>query len=214
MPSLTARTRRRGSFAGAGLAFSAKASSEMSPGGGGVAGNPCVLSGPLPAALRAPGVGMKPPRFAVWMFGQLGARAGDELVDLYPGSGAITEAWRRCTGALRVTGDVGDVDARRVASSGMCAPAKRRYDVAVVGHEQVLSGQRRPVRVGRVYRRRLHRRGRGLRRGAGGCPGRTCAAPTPRWGSSCRRGLSARGRSAASRVRTLMRTGIATRPVR
>jgi hypothetical protein len=96
----------------------------------------------------------------------------------------------------------------------MCAPAKRRYDVAVVGHEQVLSGQRRPVRVGRVYRRRLHRRGRGLRRGAGGCPGRTCAAPTPRWGSSCRRGLSARGRSAASRVRTLMRTGIATRPVR
>jgi hypothetical protein len=81
---------------------------------------------------------MKPPRFAVWMFGQLGARAGDELVDLYPGSGAITEAWRRCTGALRVTGDVGDVDARRVASSGMCAPAKRRYDVAVVGHEQAL----------------------------------------------------------------------------
>jgi hypothetical protein len=64
---------------------------------------------------------MKPPRFAVWMFGQLGARAGDELVDLYPGSGAITEAWRRCAGALRVTGDVGDVDARRVASSGMCA---------------------------------------------------------------------------------------------
>jgi hypothetical protein len=47
---------------------------------------------------------MKPPRFAVWMFGQLGARAGDQLVDLYPGSGEITEAWRRCTGALRVTG--------------------------------------------------------------------------------------------------------------
>jgi hypothetical protein len=29
-------------------------------------------------------------------------------------------------------------DARRVASSGMCAPVQRRYDVAVVGHEQVL----------------------------------------------------------------------------
>jgi hypothetical protein len=45
---------------------------------------------------------------------------------------------RRCTRALRVTGDVGDVDARRVASSGMCAPVQRRYEVAVVGHEQVL----------------------------------------------------------------------------
>ena len=37
--------------------------------------------------------GMKPPEFAAWMFAQLGARAGDELVDLYPGSGAIGRAW-------------------------------------------------------------------------------------------------------------------------
>ena len=59
--------------------------------------------------------------------------SGDELVDPYPGSGAITKAWRRCTGALRVTGDVGDVDAHRVALSGMCAPGERRYDLAVVG---------------------------------------------------------------------------------
>ena len=102
MPSLTATTTRRGSFAGAGLAFSAKASSDMSPDGGGVAGNPCVCQ--RAAARSCPGarVGMKPPRFAVWMFGRLGARAGDELVDLYPGSGAITEALRRCTGARRV----------------------------------------------------------------------------------------------------------------
>jgi hypothetical protein len=35
---------------------------------------------------------MKPPQFAIWMFTQLGARAGDELVDLYPGSGAVAEA--------------------------------------------------------------------------------------------------------------------------
>jgi hypothetical protein len=40
-------------------------------------------------------VGMKPPQFAVWMFEQLGAAPGDELVDLYPESGAVTEAWRR-----------------------------------------------------------------------------------------------------------------------
>lgn len=38
-------------------------------------------------------VGMKPPEFAVWMFAQLGARAGDELADLFPGSGAIGRAW-------------------------------------------------------------------------------------------------------------------------
>lgn len=44
-------------------------------------------------------VGMKPPQFAEWMFGQLGARRGDELDDLFPGSGAVTEAWRRYTGA-------------------------------------------------------------------------------------------------------------------
>ena len=39
-------------------------------------------------------VGMKPPEFAVWMFAQLGARAGDALDDLYPGSGAIGRAWQ------------------------------------------------------------------------------------------------------------------------
>lgn len=39
-------------------------------------------------------VGMKPAAFAEWMFRQLGAAAGDELVDLFPGSGAIGRAWR------------------------------------------------------------------------------------------------------------------------
>ena len=38
-------------------------------------------------------VGMKPPQFAVWMFAQLGARHGDTLDDLYPGSGSIGRAW-------------------------------------------------------------------------------------------------------------------------
>lgn len=40
-------------------------------------------------------VGMKPVAFAEWMFRLLGAQAGDELVDLFPGSGAISEAWKR-----------------------------------------------------------------------------------------------------------------------
>ena len=38
-------------------------------------------------------VGMKPPEFAVWMFSLLGAKPGDTLDDLFPGSGAIGRAW-------------------------------------------------------------------------------------------------------------------------
>jgi hypothetical protein len=37
--------------------------------------------------------GMKPPVFCYWLFGALGLRPGDELVDLFPGSGAVTDAW-------------------------------------------------------------------------------------------------------------------------
>jgi hypothetical protein len=47
----------------------------------------------MPGAL----VGMKPPEFAVWMFAQLGAQPGDELADLFPGSGAIGRAWELYT---------------------------------------------------------------------------------------------------------------------
>ena len=39
-------------------------------------------------------VGMKSAAFCEWMFRQLGALAGDELVDLFPGSGAVSRAWR------------------------------------------------------------------------------------------------------------------------
>lgn len=54
----------------------------------------CVARGrhrAYPGAL----VGMKPPEFAEWTFRQLGARPGDELVDLFPGSGAVSRAWAR-----------------------------------------------------------------------------------------------------------------------
>jgi hypothetical protein len=47
-------------------------------------------------------VGMKPPEFAVWLFSLLGAHAGDELDDLFPGSGAIGRAWALYT--LRAVG--------------------------------------------------------------------------------------------------------------
>lgn len=39
-------------------------------------------------------IGAKPADFAWWLFDLLGARPGDELVDVYPGSGGIGRAWR------------------------------------------------------------------------------------------------------------------------
>lgn len=38
-------------------------------------------------------IGAKPPAFSVWMFQLIGAEPGDELEDLYPGSGAVGMAW-------------------------------------------------------------------------------------------------------------------------
>lgn len=61
-------------------------------------------------------VGMKPPEFSVWLFGQLGAREGDSLVDLYPGSGAVTEAWTRYTSP-----DVARDASRTPAGDASCA---------------------------------------------------------------------------------------------
>lgn len=39
-------------------------------------------------------VGMKPAAFCEWIFRMLGARLGDVLDDIYPGSGAVGRAWR------------------------------------------------------------------------------------------------------------------------
>lgn len=38
--------------------------------------------------------GAKPERFCFWLFECFGAMLGDELDDLFPGSGAVTRAWR------------------------------------------------------------------------------------------------------------------------
>jgi hypothetical protein len=45
--------------------------------------------------LRRGLVGAKPESFCFWVFEVLGARAGDELHDLFPGSGAVGRAWER-----------------------------------------------------------------------------------------------------------------------
>ncbi len=38
--------------------------------------------------------GVKPERFCFWLFEVLNLERGDELHDLFPGSGAVTRAWR------------------------------------------------------------------------------------------------------------------------
>lgn len=38
-------------------------------------------------------IGAKPDELAWWIFAALGARPGDDLVDLYPGTGAVGRAW-------------------------------------------------------------------------------------------------------------------------
>lgn len=40
-------------------------------------------------------VGVKPDVFCFWLFEVLGMQPGDELVDVFPGSGAVTNAWEK-----------------------------------------------------------------------------------------------------------------------
>lgn len=62
---------------------------------------------PWHARRRTPGsiVGTKPPEFCHWLFDLLGLRAGDELDDLYPGSGAVARAWRAWSAAGPAPGE-------------------------------------------------------------------------------------------------------------
>jgi len=62
--------------------------------------------------------GMKPAAFCEWVFRQLGARQGDELTDLFPGSGAVSRAWKIHTG--------GTIVARRRTASKLEAAQRRR----------------------------------------------------------------------------------------
>lgn len=39
--------------------------------------------------------GVKPEAFCLWLFDLLGMQPGDELVDMFPGTGAVTAAWEK-----------------------------------------------------------------------------------------------------------------------
>ena len=44
--------------------------------------------------------GAKPRDFCFWLFDLLGMMEGDELIDLFPGTGAVTKAWKEWPGRL------------------------------------------------------------------------------------------------------------------
>lgn len=73
-----------------------------------------------PARPRAtdPGrvIGAKPAVFARWVFELLGARPGDTLDDLFPGSGGIARAWAAYTGIELAAGVVDELQAGGGAS--------------------------------------------------------------------------------------------------
>lgn len=49
-------------------------------------------------------VGAKPRAFCFWLFDAMGAKPDDEFVDVFPGSGSVTEAWNawRAQGRMAV----------------------------------------------------------------------------------------------------------------
>jgi len=50
---------------------------------------------------QRPVIGAKPRAFCYWLFDVLNMQADDEFVDLFPGSGAVTEAWQVYQAHLR-----------------------------------------------------------------------------------------------------------------
>ena len=48
-----------------------------------------------PITLRKGLAGAKPEKVCLWAFEMVGARPDDELHDLFPGTGAVTDAWRK-----------------------------------------------------------------------------------------------------------------------
>ncbi len=88
-------------------------------------GSPTLLDWVHAAPMRSyPGAvtGTKPPGFCRWVFDCLGAQPGDELVDLFPGSGAVGRAWDRYVSPVDgrpVVEDLGDA-----GGAGPITPAR------------------------------------------------------------------------------------------
>jgi hypothetical protein len=77
-------------------------------------------------------IGAKPARFAYWLFDLLGALPGDELVDVFPGSGGITRAWNVYTrrGGTHGDGSLADVVDVSPVDDGHASRSSTRRRVA------------------------------------------------------------------------------------
>jgi hypothetical protein len=69
-----------------------------------------------PITMKRGLTGAKPATVCEWAFEMVGAEPGDELVDLYPGSGAVTRAWESWRTSLLVT-QLNRPDAEPVATT-------------------------------------------------------------------------------------------------
>jgi len=69
--------------------------------------------------------GRKPLAFVAWLFELLGLLPGDELVDLYPGSGVVGAAWREAQRVARPRGTTCRAAARRDPSAEVLGDASR-----------------------------------------------------------------------------------------
>lgn len=68
-----------------------------------------------PITLRRGLTGAKPDAFCVWVFDLLNLQADDTLVDLFPGSGAVTEAWAKWQRRASITSAQADLFAEAVS---------------------------------------------------------------------------------------------------
>lgn len=59
-----------------------------------------------PMTLRRGLTGAKPEKVCHWAFELVGARPDDELCDLFPGTGAVTEAWRTWRGLFTLPAEI------------------------------------------------------------------------------------------------------------
>jgi hypothetical protein len=64
-----------------------------------------------PITLQRGLTGAKPERVCMWLFDCLGARPDDELVDLFPGSGAVGRAWTKFQAEPRLAFPLPEQDA-------------------------------------------------------------------------------------------------------
>lgn len=55
-----------------------------------------------PITMKRGLTGAKPERVCRWLFEVMGMEPGDELVDLFPGTGAVTDAWNGWSSELRL----------------------------------------------------------------------------------------------------------------